>query len=147
MTINRIKRPLDLPGKTYQISPPVLDENVYITINDCEVGGQLRPVEIFINSRNMQSFAWISCVTRLLSAIQQIEGEFPWFVIDELQDTYDPLGGYMIPRSNGKRAHSVVGHIGYVLEQHCRAIGLERPKKEKPNREGNHEPNHELNRE
>jgi hypothetical protein len=102
----------------------VIDDAVYITINDAVVDGQLRPVEIFINSKNMENFPWISCVTRLLSAVLRQDGPFPMFAIDELIQTHDPKGGYIIPKSKGVRAHSIVAHIGFEIKKHCEELGL-----------------------
>lgn len=118
-----IERPEVINGATYKIKPPIIDEAVYITINDAKIDGAIRPIEIFINSKNMKNFPWISCVTRLLSAQLRQGGEFPSFVIDELLDTYDPSGGYFIPKTSIK-VNSIVAHIGYVLKTHCENLGL-----------------------
>lgn len=119
-----IDRPEIVQGRTYKIKPPIIDEAVYITINDAEINGVIRPIEVFINSKNMQSFQWISCVTRLLSAAMRHDGAFPRYVVDELLDTYDPHGGYIIPGSKGRRANSIVAHIGWVIYEHCELLGL-----------------------
>ena len=83
----------------------------------------MRPIELFINSKDMQSFQWISLITRLLSAHMRTAKGFPTFVIDEMLETYDPHGGYYIPGTQ-YRAHSIVAHIGWVLREHCRQLGL-----------------------
>jgi hypothetical protein len=119
-----IDRPEIVHGKTYKLKPPIIDESVYVTINDAEIGGAMRPVEVFINSKNMQSFQWISLITRLLSAHMRTAEEFPVFVIDEMLETYDPHGGYMIPKTQGVRVNSIVAHIGWVLKQHCIELGV-----------------------
>ena len=121
---DRIERPFQVEGATYKIKPPTIDDAVYITINNEEIDGKLRPIELFINSKNMQSFQWVSCVTRLLSAEFRRKGDFPSFVIDEMLETYDPQGGYVIPKSNGVKANSIVAHIGWVLKRHCIELGL-----------------------
>jgi len=119
-----MKRPHRLDNTTYKIRPPVIDESVYITV--CDYHG--RPVELFINSKNMQSFHWISYLTRSVSHRLQ-EGECVDKIIQEMRDTYDTKGGYIIPKSKGIRANSVVDHIGHVLALHM--VRLARKKESK----------------
>ena len=55
-------QPLDRPevllGQTYKIKWADSDHAFYITINDIEEDGRRRPFEIFINSKNMEAYAW-----------------------------------------------------------------------------------------
>jgi len=118
-----LDRPDILNGTTYKIRPPIIDEAVYITINDADVDGVTRPVEVFINSKDMKNFPWISCVTRLLSAQLRQNGKFPNFIINELLETYDPSGGYFVPGS-GIKVNSIVGHIGLVIKKHCENLDI-----------------------
>jgi ribonucleoside-diphosphate reductase alpha chain len=120
----KLERSEVLGGKTYKIKPPIIDDAVYITINDAEVDGQIRPVEVFINSKNMENFPWISFTTRALSAAFRQDGPFPMYIVNEMFQTHDPKGGYIIPKSKGARAHSIVGHIGWVIKNHCEALGI-----------------------
>ena len=118
-----LERPEVVHGKTYKLKPPIIEEAIYVTINDADVGGQVRPVEVFINSKNMASFQWISLITRLVSAHMREDREFPAFIIDEMVDTYSPGGFYFIP-GTGIRVESIVAHIGIVLRGHCIDLGL-----------------------
>lgn len=127
----RLERPDVLQGVTYRIKPATLDDFVYITINDAEMDDQMRPVEIFIASKHVQSFAWAQTLMRLLSAVLQQPGPFPAFIITELTEAMDPEGGYFIPPNTvgnrskkGKKCPSVIAHIGFVLEEHCEKLGL-----------------------
>lgn len=113
-----------LTGATYKIKPPTLDAAIYITINDAEVDGVMRPAEIFINARHMPSVGWVTGMSRILSAAFRNDGPFPFFLIEELKQTFDADGGYIIPKSKGVRANSVVAHIGYVIEDHCHRLKL-----------------------
>ena len=124
-----LDRPETVDGKTYKIKPPIIDDAIYITINDAEVAGQVRPVEIFINSKNMDSFQWISLITRLASALMRTSDKFPYFIIDEMLETFDPHGDYVVPKTKGRRANSIIAHIGMVLEDHCKELGIEREPK------------------
>lgn len=117
-------RPETLQGKTYKIRPPTIDAAIYVTINDDEVDGVIRPVEIFINSKHVESISWVVCLSRMLSAALRQPGSFPLYVIEELRNTFDPKGGYMIPKTKGKQAYSVASHIGFILENHCKELGL-----------------------
>lgn len=119
-----IDRPNALQGKTYKIKPPVIDAAIYITINDAEIDGQVRPVEIFINSKHLPSISLITIISRLLSAAFRREGPFPVNVVEELKQTFDAEGGYIIPKTKLERANSIVAHIGIVLEKHCKALGV-----------------------
>jgi hypothetical protein len=119
-----LERPEIVHGVTYKLKPPIIDEAIYLTINSAEVCGQLRPVELFINSKNMESFQWISLITRLVSAHMRTAEEFPHFVIDEMLETYDPHGGYFVPGTAFK-ANSIVAHIGHLLLEHCKKLGVE----------------------
>lgn len=117
------KRPLELPNTTYKIKPSIIDEAVYITI--CEHEGV--PVEVFINSKNMQNYQWISALTRLLSSVLRHgleRGAFPEYAIKDLVETHDPTGGYY--RSDGDKCWvpSIVAHIGLVIREHCEAKGI-----------------------
>ncbi|MBV8798219.1 MAG: adenosylcobalamin-dependent ribonucleoside-diphosphate reductase, partial [Alphaproteobacteria bacterium] len=55
-------QPLDRPevllGQTYKIKWADSDHAFYITINDIQADGRRRPFEIFINSKNMEAYAW-----------------------------------------------------------------------------------------
>jgi hypothetical protein len=119
-------RPRGLKGTTYKIKPPHLDDALYVVINDHVVNGELRPFEIFVMSKNMASFQWISILTRLMSALmRQPHTEFPMFLIQEMLSTFDPNGGYYA--KVGKRSRmmpSVVAEIGHVLREHCDHLGL-----------------------
>lgn len=121
-------RPDCLTGTTYKIRPPLLDAAIYITINDAEIDGQRRPVELFINSRHMPHLAWSNTTSRLLSGILQAPGPFQAWALDELLQSFDVEGGYIIPGTKGMRANSVVAHIGMVLMEHCKGLGLLRAK-------------------
>lgn len=117
-------RPEVLQSTTYKIKPQTISEAVYITISDSMVNDELRPVEVFVNSKNMENFQWVTCVTRLLSGILSQSKEFPCWAIDELVTTYDPKGGYFIPNSKGTKANGIVAHIGIVILKHCEELKL-----------------------
>ncbi|MBV9521777.1 MAG: adenosylcobalamin-dependent ribonucleoside-diphosphate reductase, partial [Alphaproteobacteria bacterium] len=63
-----LSRPEALPGQTYKIKWPDGDHAIYITVNDIIQDGRRRPFEIFINSKNMEHYAWTVGLTRMISA-------------------------------------------------------------------------------
>jgi hypothetical protein len=114
-------RPDVVVGSTYRIRPPTMGSALYITINDIVLAdGTRRPIEIFVNTKNTEHYQWVVALTRVISALFRKPGEF-LFLIDELQQVFDPTGGYW---EGAKMMPSVVAHIGAVLKQHCRDLGL-----------------------
>ncbi|MCC5964439.1 MAG: adenosylcobalamin-dependent ribonucleoside-diphosphate reductase, partial [Rhodobacteraceae bacterium] len=57
-------RPEALEGHTYKLKWPGSSHAIYVTINDTVINGHRRPFEIFINSKNMEHFAWTVALTR-----------------------------------------------------------------------------------
>lgn len=118
-TPSLIERTDALSGCTYKIKTPLSEHALYITINNIEVDGQLRPFELFINSKSMEHFQWIVAFTRIVSAIFRHGGEVN-FLIEELRSVFDPRGGFFY---KSKYVPSLVAQIGDVLEQHLVSIG------------------------
>ncbi|MGB8840005.1 MAG: adenosylcobalamin-dependent ribonucleoside-diphosphate reductase, partial [Aliidongia sp.] len=87
-----LARPEMLPGQTYKLKWPESDHAIYITINDVIQEGRQRPFEVFINSKNMDHYAWTVGLTRMISAVFRRGGDVT-FVVEELQAVFDPRGG------------------------------------------------------
>ena len=117
----KLERPDVIGGQTYKIKTPLSEHALYVTINDIEVAGQIRPFEIFINSKNMDHFQWIVALTRLVSAVFRKGGDCT-FLADELRSVFDPKGGYF--KRGGRFMPSLVAEIGDVIEQHLKHIGM-----------------------
>src|SRR5207302_4686198 len=64
-----LDRPEALPGQTYKVRWPDSEHALYITLNDIIQDGRRRPFEIFINSKNMEHYAWTVALTRMISAV------------------------------------------------------------------------------
>ncbi len=75
---------------------------------------------MFINSKNMEHFAWTVALTRMISAVFRRGGDVS-FVVEELKAVFDPRGGAWM---NGKYIPSILAAIGGVIEQHLMAIGF-----------------------
>lgn len=110
-----LERPTVLSGVTYRIKPPHSEHAIYITINDIEEDGRVRPFEIFINSREMAHFQWIVAMTRIMSALFRKGGDLA-FLVDEMRSVFDPNGGYF--KKGGQYIPSLVAEIGDVIEHH-----------------------------
>jgi ribonucleoside-diphosphate reductase alpha chain len=115
-----LERPEALPGATYKIKWPESEHAIYITLNDVIVGGRRRPFEIFINSKNMEHYAWTVALTRMLSAVFRRGGDVS-FVVEELKAVFDPRGGAWM---NGRYIPSILAAIGGVIERHLVEIGF-----------------------
>lgn len=116
------ERPRITEGKTYKIKPPELGAAMYVTINHVTLpDGTKRPVEVFVNTKNVQNQQWIMALTRVISALFRKPGNFE-FIIDELEEVVDPNGGYFKENSGGF-CKSVVAHLGQILREHCISIG------------------------
>ena len=104
-----MKRPLErrevLPGFTYKLKWPESDHAIYITLNDIVQDGRRRPFEIFINSKNMEHYAWTVALTRMISAVFRRGGDVS-FVVEELKAVFDPRGGQWM---GGKYVPSLLG--------------------------------------
>lgn len=115
-----LDRPEELEGSTYKIKWPDSEHALYITVNDLVVGGHRRPFEVFINSKNMEHFAWTVALTRMISAVFRRGGDVS-FVVEELKAVFDPRGGAWM---GGKYIPSILAAIGGVIEQHLVATGF-----------------------
>ncbi|CAA7614138.1 Ribonucleoside-diphosphate reductase [Candidatus Terasakiella magnetica] len=115
-----LDRPEALPGSTYKVRWPDSDHAMYITLNDIVQDGRRRPFEVFINSKNMEHFAWTVALTRMISAVFRRGGDVA-FVVEELKAVFDPRGGQWV---GGRYVPSLLAAIGEVIERHMIAIGF-----------------------
>ncbi|WP_431298324.1 adenosylcobalamin-dependent ribonucleoside-diphosphate reductase [Tabrizicola sp. BL-A-41-H6] len=115
-----LDRPGALEGQTYKVKWPGSEHALYITINDIVIAGHRRPFEVFINSKNMEHFAWTVALTRMISAVFRRGGDIS-FVVEELKAVFDPRGGAWM---EGKYIPSILAAIGGVIERHLIEIGF-----------------------
>jgi ribonucleoside-diphosphate reductase alpha chain len=129
-----------LSGYTYKLKWPGSDHAIYVTINDIEregpAGGghgvsstrhaegvsptRRRPFEIFINTRNLEHYAWTVALTRMISAVFRRGGDVT-FVAEELKAVFDPQGGHWVA---GRYVPSLLAAIGEVIETHMIRTGF-----------------------
>lgn len=109
-----------LSGKTYKLKWPGDAHAIYITINDIERYGRIRPFEIFVNTKNLEHQAWTVALTRMISAVFRRGGDVS-FVVEELKAIFDPQGGQWL---HGRYVPSLIAAIGQIIEQHMFKIGF-----------------------
>ena len=115
-----LSRPEALEGQTYKVKWPDSEHAIYITVNDLLLNGHRRPFEVFINSKNMEHFAWTVALTRMISAVFRRGGDVS-FVVEELKAVFDPRGGAWV---DGKYIPSILAAIGGVIEHHMISTGF-----------------------
>ncbi|HET8727345.1 MAG TPA: adenosylcobalamin-dependent ribonucleoside-diphosphate reductase [Alphaproteobacteria bacterium] len=123
-----LDRPDALPGRTYKLRWPDSDHAIYVTVNDILQDGPgnrqiRRPFEVFINSKNMEHYAWTVALTRMISAVFRRGGDVA-FVVEELKAVFDPRGGQWM---NGRYVPSLLAAIGGIIERHMIDIGFLAP--------------------
>ena len=110
-----------LAGYTYKLKWPGSDHAMYITINDIERRRHAaRPFEIFINTKNLEHYAWTVALTRMISAMFRRGGDVT-FVVEELKAVFDPQGGHWMA---GRYVPSLLAAIGEVIETHMLRTGF-----------------------
>ncbi len=109
-----------LAGNTYKLRWPDSEHAMYVTINDVEQDGVRRPFEVFVNSKNLEHYAWVVALTRMISAVFRRGGEVA-FVAEELKQVFDPRGGQW---QGGHYVPSLVAAIGDVIERHMIETGF-----------------------
>ncbi len=115
-----LERDAVLSGYTYKLKWPDSDHAIYVTINDIVQDGRRRPFEIFINSKNLEHYAWTVALTRMISAVFRRGGDVS-FVFEELKAVFDPRGGQWM---NGRYVPSLLAAIGDIIEQHMARTGF-----------------------
>jgi len=107
-----------LHGTTYKLKWPESAHAVYVTINDVQRDGERRPFEMFINSKNMEHYAWTLGLTRMVSAVFRRTSDVD-FVAEELKAVFDPRGGAWM---QGRYVPSLLAAIGDIVERHLGGI-------------------------
>ena len=115
-----LERDAALEGFTYKIKWPASPHALYVTINDIDRDGRRRPFEIFINTKNLEHYAWTVALTRMISAVFRRGGDVS-FVAEELKAVFDPEGGRWM---EGRYVPSLLAAIGDVIEEHMIRIGF-----------------------
>ena len=122
--IQNTLRPEVVDAKVYKLKSAFVKNSVFITLSYIEEEQDVRPIEIFINSKDLTRAPEYVVLTRLVSAIFRRSND-PMFILDELQGIFDPNGGTF---KEGKYYHSFYAEIADVIERFFFDVGiLERP--------------------
>ena len=117
-------RPEVVDAKVYKLKSAFVKNSVFITLSYVEEETEVRPIEIFINSKDLTRAPEYVVLTRLVSAIFRRTND-PMFILEELQGIFDPNGGTF---KDGKYYHSFYAEIADVIERFFFDVGiLERP--------------------
>ncbi len=114
------ERPDVVEAKVYKLKSGFVRHSVYVTLGYINEDSYKRPIEIFINSKDLTKAAEYAVLTRLISAIFRKSSD-PTFILEELTSIYDPNGGYL---KQGKYIHSLYSEIADVIEQFFVDIGV-----------------------
>jgi len=117
-------RPEVVDAKVYKLKSAFVKNSVFITLSYVNEDEEIRPIEIFINSKDLTRAPEYVVLTRLVSAIFRRSND-PMFILEELQGIFDPNGGTF---KEGKYYHSFYAEIADVIERFFFDVGiLERP--------------------
>ena len=106
-------RPEVCDAKVYKLKSAFVKNSVFITLSYIKTENIIRPIEIFINSKDLTKTSEYVVLTRLISAIFR-RGTNPMFILEELQGIFDPNGGSF---KEGKYYHSFYSEIADVIER------------------------------
>ena len=121
------KRPEIVNAQVYKLRSNFVKHNVYVTLGYVEEENRKRPIEIFINSKDLTKNAEYTVLTRLISAIFR-KSSNPSFILEELSTIQDPNGGY---HKNGKYIHSFYSELAGIIEEFFKHIGCVESKDKK----------------
>jgi ribonucleoside-diphosphate reductase alpha chain len=128
-----VVRPDVVDAKVYKLKSAFVKNSVFVTLSYMNENGIIRPVEIFINSKDLTRAPEYVVLTRLISAIFRRASD-PMFILEELQGIFDPNGGSF---KEGKYYHSFYAEIADVIERFFYDVGIvERPTEHPPTDNG-----------
>ena len=113
-------RPEVVDAKVYQVKSAFIKNSVFVTLSFIQHEEQIRPIEIFINSKDLTRAPEYVVLTRLISAIFR-RSPNPMFILEELQGIFDPNGGSF---KEGKYYHSFYAEIADVIERFFYDVGI-----------------------
>ena len=130
-SISRIHRPEVIDAKVYKLKSSFVKYSVFITLSYVKDNSGIRPMEIFINSKDLTRAPEYVMLTRLISAVFQ-RSDDPMFVLEELQGIFDPNGGKF---KDGKYYHSFYAEIADVIERFLFDVGIMEQPDARPQRD------------
>tara|TARA_Y100001970_G_scaffold292769_1_gene435734 strand:+ start:204 stop:839 length:636 start_codon:yes stop_codon:yes gene_type:complete len=113
-------RPEVVDAKVYKLKSAFVKNSVFITLSYIKSADKIRPIEIFINSKDLTRAPEYVVLTRLISAIFR-RATNPMFILEELQCIFDPNGGSF---KEGKYYHSFYAEIAETIERFFFDVGI-----------------------
>ncbi len=110
---NSAIRPEVVNAKVYKVKSAFVKNAVFITLSYVDTHSGRKPIEIFINSKDLNRSAEYVVLTRLISAIFRRATD-PMFILEELHGIHDPNGGSF---KNGKYFHSFYAEVADVIQR------------------------------
>ena len=127
-SIGSASRPKVVDAKVYKVKSAFVKNSVFITLSYVETELGRRPIEIFINSKDLNRAPEYVVLTRLISAIFRRATD-PMFILEELHGIHDPNGGSF---KEGKYYHSFYAEVAETIEKFFYDVGIIK-QKEKAN--------------
>ena len=126
-------RPEVVDAKVYKLKSAFVNKSVFITLSYMQDEGRKRPIEIFINSKDLSRSHEYVMLTRLISAVFRRDADV-MFILEELQGILDPEGGRF---KEGNFYQSLYAEIAEVIERFFYDVGiLEKPSNSALNNDG-----------
>jgi len=129
--IEKTKRPKQLDSRTYKIrASSGYDHAYYVSISNVVLNKgtaleEVRPYEIFINTKDKISVQWVHALTFMMSAIFRKGGEY-MFLLDELREVSSSNAGWFGQHTRGgnpryieSMVSAIADTIAYHVEQTC----------------------------
>jgi len=133
--IEKTKRPKQLDSRTYKIKASSGYEHAYyvsisnVVLNEGTELREVRPYEIFINTKDKISVQWVHALTFMMSAIFRKGGEY-MFLLDELREVSSSNAGWFGQHTRGgnpryieSMVSAIADTIAYHVEQTC-GVGI-----------------------
>lgn len=119
-------RPETLSGSTYRVMTPRSEHPLYVTVNDLILnpGSDAEmhyPWEIFVNTRNMDHFMWVTSLNQIISGVFDKPtplGER----LRELYGLFDQRNNHL--KQGGRFTPALASEIGEAIFAHFKKIGL-----------------------
>ena len=113
-------RPKVVDAKVYKVKSAFVKNSVFITLSYIETENGRRPIEIFINSKDLNRAPEYVVLTRLISAIFRRATD-PMFILEELHGIHDPNGGSF---KEGRYYHSFYAEVAETIEKFFYDVGI-----------------------
>ena len=115
-----LTRPFVVDAKVYKLKSAFVKNSVFVTLSYMSENEKIRPIEIFINSKDLSRSHEYVILTRLISAVFR-RGADVMFILEELQGILDPEGGRF---KEGNYYHSLYAEIAEVIQNFFYDVGI-----------------------